>query len=696
MEITERLASDAPNETELATLTDEFVKGDDKMKLHRQMYSATLLLQKNVILPKVLELVKAAVGNADAGLEVSTPAAAVMASELYESRTIAFSRNEIIVVPEVPRQTLSAILRGRIEELTGWTLYQQKSYPEAVVRLRRAISVLPEKSAWWRSSMWRLGSALEAEGKDKEALDSYVASYKTDRPNVYKYAVVEAAYKKVHGNTDGLEALIGPNPLPAAVAASPSATQEPKAVYKVPVAAPAPSGVPAETPAGSTDIGPITQTVNTPVKSPDKSAIQNEVIPAETKSREKTAVPESIKEGAESTTGVEPKPEAKSDGPNGRKSDEGRVTEKNAAPATNPDETALKGESTGPKKENVQVLEKASELKPISAEGVEKPSQTQKQIDSPESSHQGQVKDSEPSKQDDSKTAGTPAEGKPKQEGAKVLTETGETKAPILPAEIPPDVTAKEKAVKTPEAGPESTKLKTEVPEKTENPSAEPTNLLRDPFAIPEIEKKNEPKDAKPESAVDGAKTEKAAGNDGQLKLPVVTVSDPIGKEKTASAAKDLFEPVVIKIPSAKPPIVPKPETEKNTENVADASNGETAAKPTGGEPSSGATRARVVDGKEIKADAKCSLELSHETVSLLNAGGSLGILATVAGEGGFDEMTVISSSPNDVAVRAEPEIEGVTGRRFYVIKSVSTKTGLFQVVFESKCGKKEIVVRVR
>jgi hypothetical protein len=40
--------------------------------------------------------------------------------------------------------------------------------------------------------------------------------------------------------------------------------------------------------------------------------------------------------------------------------------------------------------------------------------------------------------------------------------------------------------------------------------------------------------------------------------------------------------------------------------------------------------------------------------------------------------------------------IEGVTGRRFFVVKSVSERTGVFQVNFESPCGKREVEVHVR
>ena len=214
LELSQKLESDTPNSAGIAVSAEEFVKGNDKMKLHRQLYAASLLLQKQIAIERAAEFANAAVGNSDSGLEVAAPAAAVMANELYESRTLAFARGEMIVVPDVPRQMLSAILRGRIEEINGWALHQQNNYPEAIIRLRRSISVLPDKSAWWRSSVWRLGSALQAEGKDKEALENYIRSYKTDKPDIGKYITVENLYKKINGGTDGLEEQIGPNPLP--------------------------------------------------------------------------------------------------------------------------------------------------------------------------------------------------------------------------------------------------------------------------------------------------------------------------------------------------------------------------------------------------------------------------------------------------------------------------------------------------
>ena len=61
--------------------------------------------------------------------------------------------------------------------------------------------------------MWRLGSALQAEGKEPEALDAYIKSYSIDKPSLAHYNTVEALYKKVNGSTEGLEAKVGRSPI---------------------------------------------------------------------------------------------------------------------------------------------------------------------------------------------------------------------------------------------------------------------------------------------------------------------------------------------------------------------------------------------------------------------------------------------------------------------------------------------------
>ena len=192
----------------------QFIAGDDKMRVHRELFAATLMLEKGVGTEKALELIASATDQTDAALGVSNPSAAVMASELYESRRIAFIRNEYLLVPDVPRQTLSAIMRGRIEELAGWALYREGKFADAAVRLQRAISVLPPDSAWWRSSKWRLGEALFADGKPEEALDQFIAGYDRNRPDYFKYTSIKSVYQQVKGSVEGLEDRVGPNPFP--------------------------------------------------------------------------------------------------------------------------------------------------------------------------------------------------------------------------------------------------------------------------------------------------------------------------------------------------------------------------------------------------------------------------------------------------------------------------------------------------
>nr|MBA2737842.1 tetratricopeptide repeat protein [Pyrinomonadaceae bacterium] len=208
LDFSQKLDAAPPDETEIAKAAEEFVKGDDKMKPHRQLFAANRLLQSNKSLPKALELAQAAVGKTDAALDVPNASAAVLADELYESRTLAATRNQLVLVPEISRQTLSSILRGRIEEISGWTLYQQNKPAEAAVHLKRAVSVLPEKSAWWNSSMWRLGASLQADGKEKEALDAYIKSLPKDSYDSAKYSIIESLYQKINGSVEGLQDVI--------------------------------------------------------------------------------------------------------------------------------------------------------------------------------------------------------------------------------------------------------------------------------------------------------------------------------------------------------------------------------------------------------------------------------------------------------------------------------------------------------
>ncbi len=508
----QKLQADEPNEHEVAAAADAFTVGSDKMKLHRQIYAASILLQKRVALGKVLELTRAATGNTDAGLEVPNPRAAVMSSELYEARATAFRRNEFLLVPDVPAQTLSGILRGRIEEIAGWALYQQNHFPDAVIRLRRAISVMPGNSAWWRSSMWRLGAALAAEGKDAEALDAYIESYKTDKPDYAKYVVVEALYRKLNGNIDGLEAKIGHK-----LVATTPAIQEIR-----------------------------------PTSTPE----QNADVPAENATNDTPSV-------------------------------SGSPTPEMAQPVL--DQPVGAEETRIPK-----------------ASPADKPRDPRKQASKTEST----VNDLPATKHEDPKP----------------LPET--------------------KVAET----------KTE-PERDANPATPQSEPTTTPLEKP------------------------AAGN-----------------PKTADI-KPLFEPIIITIPNSRPAkaaTAGKVETNEPAANhmkdgEADKKTGDTAVP-------SGSSRPRLIDGQEVKLDEipPCKVGASQENVSLINGGGTVGILINVDAPGDIKSLTAISSSPKDIELTLEPEIGGIPDRRFYIIKSVSSAVGVYQVTFATTCGEKIVIVTVR
>ncbi len=510
LDLSQKLSTATPNEADVTAVADEFVKGGDKMKIHRQLYAAAALLQKQIAVTTAAGFVKTAIGNSDGGLEVAAPAAAVMANELYESRTLAFARNEMIVVPDVPRQTLSAILRGRIEELMGWALYQQNNYPEAIIRLRRAISVLPDKSAWWRSSVWRLGIALEADGKDKEALENYIRSYKIDKPDVGRYFTVENLYRKINGSTDGLEAQIGPNPLPV-FAAKP----------------------------------------------------------------------------------IEPDVKA----------------EETVAPKTVPSET--KAETVEPKTDPATILETTSGSKNQAAE--------------------------------------------------------------ISKIETSKDRVAE--AVIKPEPSPIQEMPKTEISN----------------GAVTDTIKKQEP--VRSNAAEAGSKTETDTKQITPVQKPEIlennkTVNQAAGPEiNSEKKPKELFEPIIITIPNSSKP---------KKEPAADSAEPKTM--PVDESISTGAARPRVIAGQEIRSDvpAVCSISTSQENISIVNGGGSVGILIGIDNEAVIKDVSATSSSPKDIEITPGPEIAGVSTYRFYIVKSISTAQGVYQVVFEAPCGKKEILVSVR
>jgi tetratricopeptide (TPR) repeat protein len=506
LEFSDRLAADTKDEASIVAAAESFVGGSDNMAVHRKLYAANLLLQNGVATEEAVKLSTAAVAGLDRSLDVANPGAAVMAAELYDARNISFSRDDFLLIPEVPTQTLNSLMRGRVEETAGLALLRQGKAADATVRFRRALTVLPANSAWWRSAMWNLGNSLAAEGKDKEALDTMVASYGIDKPNATRYILIEQLWTKVNGNRDGLEEKLGPSPIPNFTAASESET--------------------------------------TPEPSPSPTV--EAVAATETEAK---AIPASE---------VSPTPE------------------------------------TSPSPE-------------VATEMV-------KSTPTPESSPSPEI-----------------------------VTEVKATPTP----EMSP----------TPEITSETVKA-TPTLETTPKPAESPT-----PEDSPEIVEPSPPS----ENAV--ARVEPKKPGAPPFEPIIITIPKPTAERK----------------PTPKPKSTDESKPDEETKNADEPTSGGEIARP------------RIVEGKAITGELlPCEIGLSQESVSLINNGGSISMLVSIEQGEDIKLVTGASNSPADVEVRLEPELVSVAGRSMYVIKSISDKTGIYQVTFKAPCGKKDVIVRVR
>ena len=539
LDFKQKLSAANADETVISQSADAFIEGDDRMKLHRQLFVARQLLEQKKDSPKISEIAQSAVGKADAALDVPNAAAAVLADALYDSRAVAASRNEVVVVPEVPRPTLSAILRGEIEEIAGWSAYQQNKTDEAVVHLKRAVSVLPEKSSYWRSSMWRLGASLEAAGKDGEALDAYLKSYPIDAPSAAKYLIIEALYKKINGSGDGLEAKIGVRPaMVGGQTESPETAGVAARKTQVSPAEPKVSLTPETVPAAET-------AVEQPVK-----IIENPAAPPVIKTETETAT----------------------------MNDE---TEKINPPPSNP------------------AVSKSGDLPPVS----------------------------------DNQTTAPPQKS----------------------AAAPP--TARVTRIR-------------QNPRVIVRNNADPSKPLFEPVVI----------------RVGSA--EKSA--------PLKTGTPEI-KEETKPETKPEAKPEIVETVKEPPPI----EKPAPTEKAGESKTNDTAVKPEINRP-----RVFITENVVLPPDAptaaesippvKCGLEVSSTSITLINNGGSLGVIVKSDSAGENGGVTASSNNPNDVSITLDGNIGAASGRMLFIIKSISTNPGIYKVTFTTDCGQKELAVRVR
>ena len=101
----------------------EFAAGNDDMRAYRQLYIASRLLQRGLAFQIAQEMSDAARDGVDAAILVPAVTVAVQADELEDLRARAIAAGGTPDIPEAPRNILANILRGRIEELSGWALF---------------------------------------------------------------------------------------------------------------------------------------------------------------------------------------------------------------------------------------------------------------------------------------------------------------------------------------------------------------------------------------------------------------------------------------------------------------------------------------------------------------------------------------------------------------------------------------------
>ena len=696
----QKLESNDATESEIAEAADNFVKGADKAKAHRQIFAANSLLQKRTALPKALELVQSAIGGVDEALEVDSPASFVLADELYESRAAAISQGQLVVVPELPRDTLSKIVRGRTEEIAGWSLFYQEKPQDAAVRLKRAVGILPEKSAWWRSSMWRLGATLEAEGKLEEALDAYIRSYTSANPDAARLSVIETLYKRINGTLDGLEQRLEQKPLRAssflikqpeksetvAKAEIPTTAQNEKASVVItdgsvssrgetaPVPTPAPTPEPANEPEETAPVrtevspSPLPETTPTPESSPsptDEEIAKTEKIEDEAE----TEIPEiETSPTPETQPAPMPTPEVSTDS-----------DEETPAPEPSPEtfaetETSPTVEPT-PETTIETINETTNETTDETTPEVE-PSPSPEVTPTPESTPE-MTPEPSPTPEVKTEPANAPtAENKsskvapPRYEV--VITENtlpvaGQKRETVVSPTPDPNVVARNETETLPPTVNENNPESPQTEENISQPAAKPEVVITETEPKP-AEKPSRPKNMPPNPQ-------------SRPKLP--------------------FESVVINIPmpeKVSPSI--EPIAEKPSEKAAEVIVTETpVVQPEKIEPILlGEERPRVVVTNDLtNKNLPCTLSVSQERVTISSEGGMIGILAGyLNAENDLAKITAVSNRPSDVAVEYDPVNSRLTGRAFFIVKSISSKTGLFTVTFDSPCGEKTIQVRVR
>lgn len=279
--------AEKPDESNAVAAAKEFSSSGDNLRPFRQVYGASRLLRKNVGLGTVIELAEDAASKADEALSAPVATIAVQADEFRDLRARALTSGTVPDVAEAPRNVLSNIFRGRINDIVGWALFNQEKYDEAMVQLQRGADILPAGTPAWRTDLWHLAIAQEQAGKDSDALTNYIKSYGAGEPDPVRRGTIEKLYRKINGNLNGLD-----EKLESAFLAGSSGSSSPSPSSAETSATPA---KPTDTPVASKE----TSAANSTEKSP---------VEATTTEPKSTEISETAKEPAASITKVSTPP----------------------------------------------------------------------------------------------------------------------------------------------------------------------------------------------------------------------------------------------------------------------------------------------------------------------------------------------------------------------------------------------------
>lgn len=268
------------NEELAVAAAQEFAAGADSMRAFRQLYAASRLLRNGIGISAALALAADARKASDDALNVSVLTIAVQADEFRELRAHSIASGNVPDIAEAPPDVLASILKGRIEDLAGWALFNQEKYPEAISHLKQAAEVLPAGTPSWRSALWHLGVALEQSDQKEQALDYYIRSYNGGEGDPIRRSVIEQLYRRINGSLDGFDTRIGASLPSSTPPASAAPTPDDDATSSMPTTTP--------------------ETTTTP--SPNVSTAATDTTPSPEPSPTETPKPETVNDAAPEST----------------------------------------------------------------------------------------------------------------------------------------------------------------------------------------------------------------------------------------------------------------------------------------------------------------------------------------------------------------------------------------------------------